>query len=91
MIEINELLSIIIDIVSFSFLLIAGSKVNFQRFKLIILAVIFVVLSHTATVVEGFLLPNFFNVLEHLFLLSAMITLLFAVSRIAFKSECSGA
>jgi hypothetical protein len=79
--EFGEVFNLAFDIVIFLFLigyLVFSS--NPRRFFIFPFG--FLLLSHVFTVVEGFVLPEFFNVLEHFFFLASVVFLAIGLFKI---------
>ncbi len=81
MVEINELLNIVIDLICLLFLFIARYRMQLHRYRLMIYGIILIVLSHIFSVIETFILPDFFNVLEHLLFNLAMVVITIGIYR----------
>jgi hypothetical protein len=79
MFDMNEAMTLGFDIVGFAVLMFFLLKGMIPRFPFLIAAYCCVLLSNTFTVVEGFWLPDVFNLLEHLAYLGASICVLAGV------------
>ena len=73
MIELNELINVVIDLFCIFLLFLGRYKIHLVYFRLFNSAVVLIVLSHLFSVIESFLLPDLFNILEHSGMLAAAI------------------
>ena len=73
--EINEAINLLIDVLCIPLLILAIRKSSYSHSLLLSLPVVFILLSHVFTIVESFVFPAVFNVLEHLMFLTGVLAL----------------
>lgn len=79
MLEAQELINLIISIIFFvyMFFFVGIKRVAFWSFSF--LGIIFIFISQVATILEGFYLPQFFNIVEHIFYTLACVLFLISL------------
>ena len=69
--EINEVLNVIVDFVCLLFLVAVRSE-RLKQYRMFVMGLFALITSHILSIIEGFILPNLLNVLEHLTLLTTV-------------------
>jgi hypothetical protein len=85
-VEVGELANLFIDLIFLPVLVAVLAKKLVPRPGLLLAAAICIVASHTATIMEDFVLPDFFNGLEHAAILAAGCLLLVFLAPLARRA-----
>ena len=69
--QINELINLSVDVICIPLIFLVFRNKTLPRYHLFLFSILFILLSHFFTIVEGYILNQFFNFLEHFSLLIA--------------------
>ena len=85
--DFNELMNLIADFISLPILAVVFFNKNLPKYRIFLVALLLIFLSHVFTIVEGYVWPEFFNFIEHIFITFSGALFVFGIVRYFIKGK----